>query len=107
MNLIKQISYMVMSTIAGAILALLLNVFVLEKIVIPDPCYYHSHDTSKSFDLFYEFKAIDGGHPSPTWLNLIVTILIGALTGLILGARFSKKRHKQKGNATAGVNTIK
>ena len=95
MALIKRIVYVAMSTIAGAILALLLNVFVLEKMIIPDPCYFHSHDTSKFFDLFYDFKPVDGGHPSPTGLNLLATILVGALAGLALSIRLSKKNNTQ------------
>jgi len=60
--------------ILGLVVMYVLNFFVLERIIIPDPCYYHSHDTNKVFDLFYELTAKEGYHPTPTRLNLILTL---------------------------------
>jgi hypothetical protein len=76
-------------TALGVMLMCALNYFLLEGIIIPDPCYYHyhSHDTNKVFYLFYELTAQEGYHPTPTKLNLILTLTIGALTGLIFGIK--------------------
>lgn len=71
-------------TIAGAIAMFMFNFFFLEHLIIPDPCYYHSHDAIFLFDWFYNLS--DGGHPFPTLFNLIFTLIIGAL----LGWTFSK-----------------
>jgi hypothetical protein len=78
-------------TTLGLVLMYALNYFLLERLIIPDPCYYHSHDTNKVFDLFYELTAQEGYHPTPTKLNLILTLTIGALIGLILGIKQTKK----------------
>lgn len=77
-------------TALGTITFFVLNYFVLERIIIPDPCYYHSHDTTKFFDLFYELTANEGYHPTPTNLNKILTLTTGVITGLTLGLK--KKR---------------
>lgn len=71
----------------GAIMFFVFNYLVLERIIIPDPCYYHSHDTTKIFDLFYELTASEGYHPTPTYLNLILTLTAGTATGLIWGLK--------------------
>jgi hypothetical protein len=71
-----------LSTVTGAITALMLNFLIIQNILIPDPCYYHSHETGKLFDIFYEMTAAEGYHPLPTRFNLIFTILLGALSGL-------------------------
>ena len=73
----------------------ILNFFILEKIIIPDPCYYHSHDTNKVFDLFYELTAKEGYHPTPTRLNVILTLITGGLAGLILGIKLSKTKKNE------------
>jgi hypothetical protein len=57
---------------------------VIEELIIPDPCYYHERETSKIFDLFYELLSVNGGHPTPTILNYLVTIATGGLLGLVI-----------------------
>jgi len=77
----KRILIIFLSALAGSILAFIFNYFFLEKILIPDPCYYHSHDTNKIFDLFYSLPASEGNHPLPTMFNLIGTLITGAIIG--------------------------
>lgn len=89
---IKQLAIITLSTIAGIFLAVIFNFIVLENILIPDPCYYHSHDTNMLFDLFYELTASEGYHPFPTRFNFILTICIGALAGFTLSKRLIRKR---------------
>lgn len=76
----------------GSTMALALNYFFIEEIFIPDPCYYHSHSTSKLFDLFYSFPAYEGGHPVPSLFNLIFTALLGGIIGF--GINQKKTFHK-------------
>lgn len=92
----KQIAIVILSTLAGAILAFLFNFLILDKILIPDPCYYHSHRTNKVFDIFYELTAGDGFHPYPTPFNFIFTLTIGALSGMTLSIRQLKKHRRKK-----------
>jgi len=79
----KQVILIFLSAIAGVVLAFILNFIVIEKILIPDPCYYHVHGTNKVFDIFYYFPSFEGGHPFPTQFNFIFTIIIGALLGIV------------------------
>ena len=65
--------------------SLIANYFLLENIIIPDPCYYHSRSTTRLFDLFYSMTASNGDHPFPTTFNFIFTLTIGGLAGLLFG----------------------
>ena len=67
----------------GAVTAYFLNLGVLDKILIPDPCYYHSHDTNLLIELFYKMTATEGFHPTPSNLNLLITYNIGAGLGTV------------------------
>ena len=92
----KQIIAIVLLSCMGALLTYLFNFFVLERIIIPDPCYYHSHDTNKIFDLFYDLTAKEGFHPTPSNLNTILTLGIGATVGAILGVKGNNKNGTQQ-----------
>ena len=70
-------------------------VFLLSLMVqiglLGDECQYHSGDTSFLFNLFYKFTSSNGYHPSPTILNLIVTVFVPAF---LLG-RATAKPHRR------------
>jgi len=94
----KQNAIVVFSSLIGALLALVFNFFVLEKILIPDPCFYHSNETNIVFDIFYFISSSEGGHPVPTSFNIIFTLAIGAVLGLILSNSKRKKINKKQDN---------
>lgn len=79
--------------ICGAISACLLNYLLLDKVIIPDPCYYHGHDTTWLFDLFYDITSADGYHPFPSVFNFIFTISAGGVIGYFV---YRKWRTAQK-----------
>lgn len=91
----KRIVIAGVSILLGAMAAFVFNFFFLEKIIIPDPCYYHSHDTSPAFDVFYCFPGSEGGHPFPTTFNVVLTLITGAVLGGLFARlvlwRFLKK----------------
>ena len=87
----KRFQVVMLSILIGLSLACLLNYFVLDKLLIPDPCYYHFHETKKVFDVFYDLPSSEGGHPVPTTLNIIITAVIGLVIGLTLSAYFRRK----------------
>jgi len=78
--------------IAGAIVAFFFNVYILENILIPDPCYYHVRTTSLLFDVFYSTPTYNGGHPMPTSLNIVLSLIIGGILGLVI-ANYLNKRY--------------
>ena len=92
----KQIAIVILSALAGMFLAFLFNYLILDKILIPDPCYYHSHDTNKLFDIFYELTASEGYHPFPTKFNFILTATFGAIFGLTLSIYKLRKHDERK-----------
>lgn len=92
----KQIVLVILLAIGGIVLAFLFNFIILDKILIPDPCYYHTNDTNKVFDIFYELNSGDGYHPFPTMFNFIFTATIGAILGLIISIYKLKKRDARK-----------
>lgn len=67
--------------IIGVLTFLVLNFIILDKLLIPDPCYYHNRETGFLFNLFYDTPSFNGGHPMPTNFNIILTIIIGGLFG--------------------------
>ena len=77
----RSMGIKILFMILGAIAILFLNYSFIEQILIPDPCYYHSRETSFLFRLFYDTPAFNGGHPFPSLVNIIFTIAIGLLIG--------------------------
>lgn len=87
MTLTKKILFLTSLTILGSILALAFNIFVVERILIPDPCYYHSHETNIIFDVFYDLSPDEGYHPFPTMFNFIFTMILGSVAGFIIALK--------------------
>lgn len=77
------------------IICILINYLFIEKLIIPDPCYYHTHEAGKLFKMFYSIPAWNGFHPFPTSINFITTLFIGGILGFIIGKRIIK-RHTTK-----------
>lgn len=92
----KQIVLVILSALAGAVLVFLFNFLFLDKILIPDPCYYHSHDTNMVFDIFYDLPASDGYHPFPSTFNILFTAVLGAIIGLRLSFYVLRKQEERK-----------
>jgi hypothetical protein len=92
---VKSILVTAVFIIAGSILAFLFNFLLLDRMLIPDPCYYHTHEAGKLVRLFYEFTSHSGGHPFPTIFNFIFTIAAGGTIGYFL-ARYLMKRKSTK-----------
>lgn len=82
----------------GIVSCCFLNYFLLENLIIPDPCYYHTGEDEVTwlFDLFYHFPSSEGYHPSPTTFNFVVTILAGAFLGWWAGTFFSRRGAEQE-----------
>jgi len=78
-------------SLISIVVIFIFNYLLLERLIIPDPCYYHSHDATKIFDLFYELTASEGYHPTPTKFNLIITLITGAMSGLLFGLKLTNK----------------
>ena len=91
----------------GAVSTFALNFFFLEHLLIPDPCYYHNRDTSLLFDLFYDLASVEGGHPSPTGFNLLLTLAVGLLSGYqIANWRRKKTAHNRGFGYTGGGRNL-
>lgn len=93
---LKQKIINTISALAGAIIALFLNFFITSYILIPDPCYYHTHDTTLLFDIFFDLTSSDGYHPFPSLFNFILTIIVGALLGLKISISILKRLNQKR-----------
>jgi len=71
---------------SGLLVSFVLH-FMIEGILIPDPCAYHGEKTTQFFDLFYKMTSDEGYHPSPTTLNYVLTITLGLLLGFFIDKR--------------------
>jgi hypothetical protein len=88
---VKGIAIISLSTLTGMAIAIIANFFILDKILIPDPCYYHNHGTNIIFDIFYDLPANEGFHPYPTLFNFTFTIVLGGLFGYTFSSKKIKK----------------
>ena len=68
----------------GVITMAFLNFCILDSIIIPDPCAYHSKETGSIFNLFYKMESGDGYHPSPSTFNFMLTVVAGIALGLAM-----------------------
>lgn len=88
---INRIFLIGITVVIFSCIALIVDFQLIENIVIPDICAYHSGEsTTKLFDLFYDFPASGGGHPSPTAFHFIFTTFIGGITGYFISKRIFK-----------------
>jgi hypothetical protein len=87
----QKIHYQILIYPLSITIVIILNI-LLNIIIIPDECYYHTHDTNFVFDLFFNTSSATNGHPEPTFFNLIFTIVLGLYIGR-LGVRFFYKEN--------------
>jgi len=66
--------------------------------LIPDPCYYHTHQPNVLIELLYEFSAGEGFHPFPSMFNFILTIGIGCVLGFIVTHYLLGRRNLKRGS---------
>lgn len=64
-----------------AIVALILNFTIIDEIIMPDPCYYHTKEMNIILSLFYSSSPASGGHPEINLFNVIFTLTVGGLIG--------------------------
>lgn len=84
------------SILSGIILAFIVNAKI-QSVIIPDPCYYHTHEPTKMFSLFYSLSPVEGFHPFPTMLNFVLTSLTGISIGLVVSI-YARRRRDRKVN---------
>jgi hypothetical protein len=73
-------------SIPGIIISYILSFFI-EGIVIPDECYYESHDSNWLIELLYDFPSWNGYHPYPSTFQFVLIFL----TGIGISYVFCKK----------------
>lgn len=82
-------------------LSLFLSVTIVYELIIPDICYYHFNEMNPTLELFYDVKGGANGYPSPSFLNLFFSALIGGFSGnlvysLIINKKNKEDNHNQK-----------
>jgi len=79
--------------LVGSFTMLIVSFTVIYDFFIPDVCYYHENEMNSFMSLFYSAKGGDNGHPSPNFLNFLVSVLIGGGVGYMFFPIFFKKNH--------------
>jgi len=82
-RLVIGIAGLLFCCVIGLVAAFVLDLFI-AGMIIPDPCEYHSKETTWIFDLFYRKTSDEGYHPSPTTFNYVLTIALGLLLGIFI-----------------------
>jgi hypothetical protein len=79
-------------TVVFAICSLVLNFTIIDKMVMPDPCYYHTHEMNIVLGLFYCSSSASGGHPEINLFNVLFTLFVGGFIGYTFFSFLEKKR---------------
>ncbi|RXP47716.1 hypothetical protein EC396_12280 [Lutibacter sp. HS1-25] len=65
----------------GGIVVVLISFTLIYSLLIPDACYYHTHEMNSLMSFFYSAGPASNGHPEPNILNLILSLSIGGVIG--------------------------
>ena len=77
--------------IIGGFITAIFSFTVLYYLLIPDLCYYHSHEMNYIMSLFFTAYPGSNGHPEPNFINFIVSFLIGSYVGFVIFKKFAKQ----------------
>jgi len=76
---------------------------LLYDLLIPDICYYHTHEMNSFLNLFYSAGPASNGHPEPNILNFILSLLVGGIIGNGIYKMLTKKTELK---ITTTANTV-
>ncbi len=57
---------------------LIFNMTIIDSLLIPDPCFYHTNEMNPLLSLFYSSS---GYHPEPNIFNIVFILIIGGVIG--------------------------
>jgi hypothetical protein len=84
----KLITLLILS-IPGFIISYLLA-FLIESILIPDECYYETHNSNWMIELFYDFPGWNGFHPYPSNFQFALMSILGIYLSFLFCKRVLK-----------------
>jgi len=67
----------------GGIVMFLVSFTLIYALLIPDVCYYHTHEMNSFMSLFYSAGPADNGHPAPNLTNFLVSFVFGGIIGYV------------------------
>jgi len=68
----------------GGIIMFIISFTLIYDLMIPDVCYYHTHEMNSFMSLFYSAGPADNGHPAPNFTNFLVSFVLGGIIGYAL-----------------------
>lgn len=98
--MIKNI-LLISTAILGGIGMILVSLLIVWPILIPDDCYYHTHDKNLLIFLLYNFPSSEGGHSVPSLFNFLFFGLFGAYFAVKLTKYILSKIELRKNNKLA------
>jgi len=75
----KGLKYFIISF--GSFGLILVSFTIIYDLLIPDACFYHMNEMNGLMNLFYSAGGADNGHPTPTFLNFMISAFIGGFIG--------------------------
>ena len=70
--------------VIGGFITSIFSFTILYDLLIPDICYYHSHEMNFIMSLFFSASFASNGHPEPNLTNFIISFLVGSLIGFVI-----------------------
>ena len=67
----------------GGIIIVIISFTLIYDLLIPDVCYYHTHEMNSFMSLFYSAGPADNGHPGPNLTNFLVSFVFGGIIGYV------------------------
>lgn len=97
----SKIIILILAAILGSIGMILVSLLIVWPILIPDDCYYHTHDKNLLIFLLYNFPSSEGGHSVPSVFNFLIFGLSGAFLAVKLTKFIMKHIELRKSNKPA------
>ena len=67
--------------ILGGIFMLITSFTIIFDLLVPDACYYHTHDMNFLMRIFFYSGNVSNGHPEPNFFYYIIFFIIGGFMG--------------------------
>lgn len=92
-TILKRMLLFLFAMLLGIIFSFIINLLIIDKLVIGDPCRFHNKDieTGKVFDFFYVMNSSTGFHPEPSINYFMLLLIAGIVIGIVAYLKFQSR----------------
>ena len=76
----KHLKSIVLTTFC-LLAGIILTAIIIELLLIPDPCHFHTNEPGWLVDFFYDFPTSEGGHPVWSLTYFVFVLSAGCFLG--------------------------